>query len=139
MRLSKRGLDKSPEMQISPMIDMMFLMLIFFIFSTMFMAQIKTIAVKMPVAKNSITQNKSNIMISIKENGEIYLEDNKISMDALIAKAKVQAESNKNVAAVIRADKKVAYGTVVAVLDKLKGAGVTRFGMATESGETNGQ
>ena len=135
MKLNKRGLRKGPEMQISPMIDMMFLMLIFFIFSTMFMAQVKTISVKMPVAKNTITQNKSNMMIAIKENGEIYLEDKMITLQALETKARMESANNKNLSAVVRADRKVPYGEVVNVLDKLKGAGVVRFGMAAESGE----
>ena len=53
IKLRKRG-KKAPEIMLSPMIDMMFLLLIFFIVSAMYMSELKTIPVKLPVASETI-------------------------------------------------------------------------------------
>ena len=55
IKLKERG-KKTPEIMLSPMIDMMFLLLIFFIVSAMYMSELRTIPVKLPVATGTITQ-----------------------------------------------------------------------------------
>ena len=53
-------MTKAPELMISPMIDMMFLMLVFFIYCTMNMSEIKTIDIKLPIAQNASIKTKTN-------------------------------------------------------------------------------
>lgn len=123
-------------MQISPMIDMMFTVLLFFIFSTMYMTELKTVPVKLPTAENSVTQSRTSFVVAVKENGSIWLGEQPTNIDALAAQAANELKHNKDLAIIIRADKKANYGLVINVLDKLKGAGVNRFGMATDYGST---
>jgi len=130
-------LHKTPEMQISPMIDMMFLLLVFFIMGTMYMTQVKTIAVKTPNAENSVTQAKVNVVVSIKADGSLFLNDKQVDIPALKQKVGENVKTNTDLPVIIRADKAVDYGRVINVLDQLKGVGVTRFGMATSAGETD--
>lgn len=131
--LRQKRRSKTPEMQISPMIDMIFLLLVFFIVSTMHMTQVKTMQVKLPQAQNTMLQKKTTFNIAIKADNTIWLEDQKISLLTLVTKAKQELGRNKNLAVVIRADEKVKYGTAIKVLDQLKGAGVSNFGMAAVS------
>lgn len=128
-------LRKTPEMQISPMIDMMFLLLVFFIMGTMYMTQVKTIPVKMPEAVNSVTQAKVNYVVSIKADGSLWLNDQQLEMAALKQKIGESVKTNAELPVIIRADKATGYGQVISVLDQLKGVGVTRFGMATSTEE----
>ena len=93
MRRRPRKQSLPPQLMLSPMIDMIFLLLVFFIVSTMYMSEIKTIPIRLPVAQNSETVSKSNFAVTVKKDGALYLED------------------------------------------KLKGAGVTRFGLATDLGD----
>ena len=51
---------------------------------------------------------------------------------ALIMQASIEQKNNPNFAIVIRADKDVDYGLVIELIDKLKAAGITRFGLATD-------
>ena len=117
---------------LSPMIDMMFLLLIFFIVSTMQMTELKTIPVKLPVATESVIQNTAKFTVTIKDDGAYWLQDKVISKQELINKAREEQKKDEKFHVVIRADENVQYKTVIGLLDAFKKAGVSRVGLATE-------
>lgn len=123
-----------PEIMLSPMIDMIFLLLVFFIVSTMYMSEIKTIPIRLPVAQNSETVSKSNFSVTIKKDGSVYLDEDQIDVDLLVSNAAMESKRDSSFAVIIRADGEADYKLVIELMDKLKGAGVTRFGLATDIG-----
>lgn len=135
MRRRPRKQSLPPQLMLSPMIDMIFLLLIFFIVSTMYMSEIKTIPIRLPVAQNSETVSKSNFAVTVKKDGVLYLEDNKIEMKQLVANAAAESKRDAAFSVIIRADGEANYKTVIKLMDELKGAGVTRFGLATDLGD----
>ena len=126
---------KSPEIMLSPMIDMIFLLLVFFIVSTMYMSEIKTIPIRLPVAKHSENVSKSSFNVTVKQDGTLYLEDNQIDLDMLVQNAAIESKRDSSFSVIIRAEDDASYKTVIQLMDKMKGAGVTRFGLATDVGE----
>lgn len=120
---------KTPELIIIPMIDIMFFLLVFFMLSTMYMIDLKTIPVKLPKAATDTT---TTFAVSLKNDGTLYLGDAPTDIKALIMQASIEQKNNPNFAIVIRADKDVDYGLVIELIDKLKAAGITRFGLATD-------
>lgn len=135
MRRRPRKQSLPPQLMLSPMIDMIFLLLVFFIVSTMYMSEIKTITIRLPVAQNSETVSKSNFAVTVKKDGVLYLEDNKIEMKQLVANAAAESKRDAAFSVIIRADGEANYKTVIKLMDELKGAGVTRFGLATDLGD----
>lgn len=135
MRRRPRKQRLPPQLMLSPMIDMIFLLLVFFIVSTMYMSEIKTIPIRLPVAQNSETVSKSNFAVTVKKDGVLYLEDNKIEMKQLVANAAAESKRDAAFSVIIRADGEANYKTVIKLMDELKGAGVTRFGLATDLGD----
>lgn len=135
MRRRRREPKKPPELMISPMIDMIFLLLVFFIVSTMYMSDIKTIPVRLPVAKNSETVSKSNFSVTVKQDGTLYLDNQPVELNLLVANAAAESKRDSSFSVIIRAEGDASYKTVIKLLDELKGAGVTRFGLATDAGE----
>lgn len=135
MRRRPRKQSLPPQLMLSPMIDMIFLLLVFFIVSTMYMSEIKTIPIRLPVAQNSETVSKSNFAVTVKKDGVLYLEDNKIEMKHLVANAAAESKRDAAFSVIIRADGEANYKTVIKLMDELKGAGVTRFGLATDLGD----
>ena len=135
MRRRPRKQSLPPQLMLSPMIDMIFLLLVFFIVSTMYMSEIKTIPIRLPVAQNSETVSKSNFAVTVKKDGVLYLEDNKIEMKQLVANAAAESKRDAAFSVIIRADGEANYKTVIRLLDEVKGAGVTRFGLATDLGD----
>ena len=135
MRRRPRKQSLPPQLMLSPMIDMIFLLLVFFIVSTMYMSEIKTIPIRLPVEQNSETVSKSNFAVTVKKDGALYLEDNKIEMKQLVANAAAESKRDAAFSVIIRADGDANYKTVIKLMDQLKGAGVTRFGLATDLGD----
>ncbi len=135
MRRRPRKQSLPPQLMLSPMIDMIFLLLVFFIVSTMYMSEIKTIPIRLLVAQNSETVSKSNFAVTVKKDGVLYLEDNKIEMKQLVANAAAESKRDAAFSVIIRADGEANYKTVIKLMDELKGAGVTRFGLATDLGD----
>ena len=104
---------KTPPLMIIPMIDIMFFLLVFFMLSTMYMIDLKTIPVKLPQAKNAATDITTTFAVTMKADGSIYLGDAKTDAEALALQAGMEQKKNKNFAVVIRAEKALEYGEVI--------------------------
>ena len=130
-KLRHKNTSSIPNIQISPMIDMVFLLLIFFIMTTMFLTQVKTIPLQLPAAQSAVTQTTTDFIVAIKTDGSTWLGNKQMPLDTILTQAKNNVQNNANFAVIIRADEKTSYGTVINVLDKLKQVGVTRIGMVT--------
>ena len=98
------------------------------------MVDLKTIPIKLPVADNSAVDIKTTFAVSIKKDGSLWLGDKQTDIKSLAMQAVMEQKLNPGFAIVIRADKDADYGQVIAVLDTLKGAGINRFGLATDAG-----
>ena len=133
MRLRDRKGFERPEIIIIPMIDIMFFLLVFFMLSTLYMVNIKTVDVNMPKAANVETQMHVTYVGTMKKDGSLFLEDQPIAEKTLLERAKAESARNGKFSLVLRADQDVDYGMVYGLLDKFKGAGITRFGLAGES------
>lgn len=133
MRIRDRRAFTKPEVMIIPMIDIMFFLLVFFMLSTLYMVDLKTITVNMPKVQHAESQTNVNYLITMKADGSLYLENNLIDEHSLIMGAKEQYQENNNFAVVIRADENVDYGKIMTLLDKFKAVGITKFGLATET------
>lgn len=132
MKLRTERNRKVPELNIIPMIDIMFFLLVFFMLSTMYMIDLKTIPVKLPQAANASADTPTTFAVTLKSNGSIYLGDKETDMQSLLMQAALEQKNNSNFAIVIRAEKDIEYGSVIELVDKLKGTGITRFGLATD-------
>ena len=135
MKLRDLRNRKPPELNIIPMIDIMFFLLVFFMLSTMYMVDLKTIPVKLPQAQHAATDSTTNFAVTMKSDGSLYLGEAPTDIQALLMQVTVERKHNPNLAVIIRAEQDLQYGEVIALVDKLKGVGVQRFGLATESGK----
>lgn len=137
MRRRERIKDKTPELMISPMIDLIFLLLAFFIISTMYMTQVRTVSIELPNAESAEIINKSSSLVSVKKDGTYWLDDKKMPLGKLVSEVKERSGRKSDYSVVIRGEKDARYNDVMRVLDAFKGAGLTRFGLAAEQGESD--
>lgn len=133
MRIRDRRSFTKPEVMIIPMIDIMFFLLVFFMLSTLYMVDLRTVPVSMPKVQNTEMQTNVNLLVTMTGDGTLYLEDKQIDEQGLISQAAQQYSQNPNIAVVIRADESVDYGRVMQLLDKFKGIGITKFGFAAQA------
>ena len=134
MRLRDRRSFTKPEVMIIPMIDIMFFLLVFFMISTLYMVDMKTVSVNLPKASHAETQTSVTYLVTMKQDGSLWLEDKEITKDELLQKAQAEQRRNPQFSVVLRADQGLDYGKVIALLDEMKGDGISRFGLAAESG-----
>ena len=134
MRLRDRRRQDKPEIIIIPMIDIMFFLLVFFMMSTLYMIHLRTVDVAMPKAQNAEVQMQAVYLVTMKKDGSLWLEDQPIAEAELIQRAQAEGRKNPKFSVVLRADQDIDYGMVIGLLDKFKGAGITRFGLAADSG-----
>ena len=122
---------KEPYILLSPMIDLIFLLLVTFIAGTMYMENVHTMPVRLPAAAHSVRTSGTPFMVTLTRDGKLFLDDREISQEALVQAAARKSAENTTFSVVIRPDKDVSYDRVMSLLDALKGAGVTRFGLAS--------
>ena len=137
MKLRNYRETKQPDLNIIPMIDIMFFLLVFFMLSTMYVVEQKTIPVNLPQATSATIDNKTNFTVTLKDDGSIYLEDQQTDIQTLLMQATKEQKNNPSFAIIIRADKDINYDKVVSFIDTLKKAGITRFGLATNGAGGN--
>lgn len=135
MRRRQRQADKMPELMISPMLDLIFLLLAFFIISTMYMTEVRTISIALPTVQNAEVVHKGSSLVTVKKDGSYWLDDKKMPLDTIVAEVKKRSGADENYSVVIRGEKEAAYDKVIHVLDQFKASGITKFGLATEQGE----
>ncbi len=127
--------QEESQIELTPMLDVVFIMLIFFIVTTSFVKE-SGIEVSRPNALTAEKQERASIFIAIKEDGSIWLKKRKIDIDAVRANMeKLHAESPEG-AVVIQADKKSETGVLVRVMDQIRLAGVKNISVAA-GGQSN--
>ncbi len=131
MRRRRRYDGDEAELDLTPMLDVVFIMLIFFIVTATFVKE-SGIDLSTPDNQDQPKKSKKNILISISDLGEIWINKRKIDIRAVRANVeRLHAEMPEgNV--VIKADKKAKTGIVVTVMDQVRLAGIYNLSLAAE-------
>ena len=121
------------EINVTPMVDVMLVLLIIFMVS----APLLTVGVPIDLPQTkakSLDQDKEPLTVSVNTKGEIYLQNSEIKIEELVPKlqAVTQARGGSEERIYVRGDKKVDYGTVMRVMGRLSAAGYRRVALVTE-------
>ncbi len=121
------------SLDFTPLIDVVFLLLIFFMVSTQFISFTRRLDIKIPEAKaGSVKENKSKeYLIEMPASGEIFLDGKPVSLEGL-EKILKKDSAITNRTALIRADRSLPYGQVVKVMGVCKHEGIKVIGIAVK-------
>ncbi len=128
MKIERRDRGVLSEINVTPLVDVMLVLLIIFMVTAPLMQQ--GIDVNLPKAKGKELPPEERITVLIKKNGTIYMNDVQISLANLYSK--LNAIKSRNPDVFLKADKDVSYGFVVEVMGEIKSAGIEKLGMITE-------
>jgi biopolymer transport protein TolR len=122
------------EINVTPMVDVMLVLLIIFMVS----APLLTVGVPidLPQTKaNSLDQDKEPLAVSINDKREVFLQNSQITVEELVAKLKAVTEARGGLdeRIYVRADHSVDYGTVADLMGRLSAAGFRRVALVTDS------
>lgn len=128
------GYRKKEEisLELTPLIDVVFLLLIFFMISTTFSKVVTKLDLKLPSAKAVVEQKTKDYIIEVSAD-EIAFNGETCSLEELNKKLKALADANPDEVIILKADKKVDYGRVIKVIGLCKSHKLNRLAMAALS------
>ncbi len=133
MRLREKR-KRSLVLNVVSLIDVLFLLLLFFVVSTTFLSS-PAIQLELPKAQNAEVVEQSPIVVYVDENGSTFLNDEPVDMALLSAALRGKLDTNEDKAVILKADSRVSHGAVVGIMDIVKGAGARRLVVATQPNE----
>ncbi|MBF0383237.1 MAG: protein TolR [Magnetococcales bacterium] len=120
------------EINVTPLVDIMLVLLIIFMVAAPLMTQ--GVEVNLPkAATGALASNSEPLVVTVSRDGTPYIEQNRLSISALKDKITLIRKANPNVPVYVRGDKKAEYGAVMKVMAHLQQAGIEKIGLVTES------
>lgn len=129
--MNRRHAHSEPAvgLNITPLIDMVFILLVFFVVNTSFVKE-TGVDIQRPNAKSASTQEQANILIAVTREGEIWIDKKSVDIRALRGHIeRLHAESPEG-SAVVLADKYSETGIVMQVVDQARLAGISKVAVA---------
>ena len=130
-RFGKQKQRYRVQMPMTSLIDIVFMLLIYFLLTTNFMVD-EGIKIKLPQARAAAPQTEETITVFVDAQGRAFLGEEEVSMDRLFDRLKARIGSKTDELVVVRADRTVILNKAVKVMDIAKAAGAGRLCLATE-------
>jgi biopolymer transport protein ExbD len=124
-----RAAEEDTEINMTPMLDIVFIMLIFFVVTASFVKE-SGVDVSRPSASTAVRKEHGNILIGISANDEIWMDKRRVDVRAVRATVERLHAENPEGAVVIQADKDARAGLLVRVMDQARMAGVADVSIA---------
>ena len=116
---------------LTPMLDVVFIMLIFFLVSTSFVKE-SGIQINRPSASTAVKKERANILVAISEVGDVWMQKRKVDVRSVRAHIERLRAEIPECSVVIQADKGSKNGLLVEVMDQIRAAGVTNISLAAK-------
>ena len=128
----KRGRElKRTRVEIIPMIDTVFFLLVFFMLSSLSLTHLNGLRVDLPTGKNAPSQPRASLTLSVQKSGTMSLNNRVVTLQNLSQNLK-RIPNVKSQTLTINADKNVSYGTVMRAIDTARQVGISRTNFVVE-------
>ena len=126
---ARRAKRQTPELNIAPLIDMVFILLIFFLVTTSFVRE-TGVEVNRPAAQTASANQKTNLLVGISSENKVFMNRRQVDIRAVRAHVERGLVDNPGAAVVVVADKDATAGAVVSVMDAARLAGAENVTLA---------
>ncbi|BBB91975.1 MAG TPA: biopolymer transporter ExbD [Methylomusa anaerophila] len=130
MSLRKSRHSIGVHLDMTPMVDVMMLLVIFFMMSTTFILTNPGLPINLPKAA-AVADQPQNIVVVINRDGQLAVGDRTISLSEL--RSLLTATAAKQPVVYLKADKEVRHGTVVEVMDEIRKTGISKLSVAVDA------
>ncbi|NES99753.1 MAG: biopolymer transporter ExbD [Sphaerospermopsis sp. SIO1G1] len=125
--------DIPAQINIVPMIDVIFAILTFFIMSSLFLTKSESLPVNLPKASTAVQNTTSlQLTLTVDKAGKMFLNKQPIQLESLEAEIKKRSQENQQLVVVLNADESINHGQVVGIMDVLRTIPGVKLGIATE-------
>ncbi|MBF2048480.1 MAG: ExbD/TolR family protein [Leptolyngbya sp. IPPAS B-1204] len=134
MTIRDDDLDTAPQINIVPMIDVIFAILTFFIMATLFLTRSEGLPVNLPNAETAMQQNtkQKRVTVTIDPQGQLFLDRQPIAAKDLKSGIQTAKGKQDKVLVIINADRQVDHGQVIEVMDQVRTIEGAQLGIATK-------
>jgi biopolymer transport protein ExbD len=132
MRIRLRTVKRA-RIEIIPMIDVIFFLLVFFMVSSLAMTKINSLPVTLPKTAASAESLKQNVILTVKKNGDLYLNKAPTTLDRLGSDLAYLMHDHPQDVVIVNADEGAAYGIIIHAMDQARQIGVRKFALASEA------
>lgn len=122
--------EKRRGPDLMPLIDMVFILLIFFLLTST--AALPTVDVELPETSSGETKTPATIVVTIQEDGTLLIDETRVAMDLFLPMLESRYREQLKAELTIRADRRVAFGKVVEIMDLCKMAGAEEVSFLVE-------
>lgn len=126
------GKQKRARVEILPLIDIVFLLLIFFIYAMLSMVVNKGISVNLPVSSTAKIEEELPISVVARENGDILLDGKSVVLEELGILLKLRVAKGEAPGLFLSSDKKVTCQRLINIMDKIREAGISKVSLQTK-------
>ncbi|MCS6781602.1 MAG: biopolymer transporter ExbD [Gloeomargarita sp. SKYBB_i_bin120] len=131
MRLPQES-EPQAQVNIVPMIDVIFAILVYFIVSTLSLTRLESLPVNLPKATTAQVQDAPPVTVSLDRQGRVAVNREVVPLEQLRARVQALVSPGQSTVVVISADRNVSYGQVVAIMDQLRYVPGVRIAVATQ-------
>jgi biopolymer transport protein ExbD len=124
---------RKARIEMLPLIDIVFLLLVFFIYAMLSMAVHRGLPVTLPSSVSSKIDKELILSVTVKSNGTLYVDKERVELDNLASFLKTKSESDRETGILLFADRSLSYQSLFRVLDQIKLAGIHRISLQAES------
>tara|TARA_B100000674_G_scaffold123418_1_gene94524 strand:+ start:752 stop:1153 length:402 start_codon:yes stop_codon:yes gene_type:complete len=125
--------EENIQINILPMIDVIFVILSFFIVSSLYLVRLETIPVNLPNAETANQEKDTAIVITLNLDNKVFIDEKIIDISLFENQLRSKLKNNNNKKVVLRADKSIKYGKVISILDIMRKIEAIKIGVSTES------
>lgn len=125
------GTQRRARIEILPLIDIVFLLLVFFIYAMLSMAVHRGVSVNLPTSSSAKIEREALLSVTIKDNGDILLDNNRIPLKDLARLLRLRAKEQDSPGVLLFADKRVSCQLLLHVLDQIRMAGLSKISLQT--------
>ena len=118
------------EINIIPLVDVVLVLLIIFMVTAPMLY--RGMDITLPTSSSNTIKPEERIVLTIERDQKVYVDKDMVPLGLLESKLRSVKQRNVEVSVYLRADRDVAYGTVVQVMDEVKRAGIEKLGMVTD-------
>ena len=131
MRLARRTIKRA-RIEIIPMIDTIFFLLVFFMISTLSMSRYSGLPVNLPKAATGQQPTSESAAVSITPDGKIFIDKQEVPRESVRTLLQQRLSANPDMLVLINADERVEHGRVVEIMDDARQAGVAKMAIAVK-------
>jgi len=127
----RHSTQDEPEINITPMLDIVFIMLIFFIVTTTFVRE-TGVTVEKPTAVTAESRPQGNILIGVDSDNQVWMNGSRIELSDVRTQVQRARAENPEGSVILISDKGARTGTLVDVMDQVQAAGIARMAISAE-------